>query len=60
MIWGIVTGIVWLDHFPAKNSDVEVLRFVLVAHREEVSCEEAFVRNRRVRPIHALPPVVDK
>lgn len=43
-----VAGIVWLDHFPAKNSDIEVLRFVLVAHGEEESCEEAFVCNRRV------------
>jgi hypothetical protein len=44
-----VAGIVWLDRFPAKNSDIEVLRFVLVAHGEEMSCEEAFVWNRRVR-----------
>src|ERR1022692_3383017 len=51
-----VTGIVWLDHFPAKNSGIEVLRFIPVAHGEEVSCEEAFVCNRRVRQIHAMPP----
>jgi hypothetical protein len=44
-----VAGIVRLDHFPAKNSDIEVLRFAQVAHREEVSCEEAFACNRRVR-----------
>jgi len=44
-----LAGIVWLDHFPAKNSDIEVLRFVLVPHREEVSCEEAFVCNRSIR-----------
>jgi len=25
-----VAGIVWLDHFPAENSDVEVLRFLVV------------------------------
>ena len=36
-----VAGIVWLHHFPAKNSDVEVLRLVQVAHGEEVSYEEA-------------------
>ena len=47
-------------HFPAKNSYIEVLRFVLVAYDEEVRGEEAFVRNRRVRQIHAVPPVVDK
>jgi hypothetical protein len=44
-----VAGIVWLDHFPARNSDIEALRFILVAHGEEVTCEEAFVCNRRVR-----------
>jgi hypothetical protein len=38
-----------LDHFAAKNSDIEILRFILVAHGKEVSCEEAFVCNRRVR-----------
>src|ERR1700689_1234606 len=32
-----VTEIVWLDQLPAKDLDVEVLRFVLVAHSEEVS-----------------------
>jgi len=26
-----VAGIVWLDHFPAKNPDIEVLRLILVA-----------------------------
>ena len=36
-----VAGIVRLDHFPAKSSDIEVLRLVLVAHGEEVSGEEA-------------------
>jgi len=41
-------GIVWLDHLPAKNSDIEVFRFFLVAHGEELSCEEAFVCNWRV------------
>ena len=44
-----VAGIVWLDDFPAKNSDIEVLRSVQVAHGEEVSCEEAFVCDRRCR-----------
>ena len=44
-----VAGVAWLDHFPAKNSDIEVFRFLLVSHGEEVSCEEAFVCNRRVR-----------
>jgi len=44
-----VAGIFRLDDFPAKNSDIEVLRFVLVAHGEEVRGEEAFVCNRRVR-----------
>ena len=44
-----VARVVWLNHLPAKNSDIEVFRFVLVAHRKEVSCEEAFLCNRRVR-----------
>jgi len=57
---GIAQDITARKQFPAKNSDIEVLRFVLVAHGEEVSCKEAFVCNRRVRRIHALPPVVDK
>jgi hypothetical protein len=55
-----VAWIFRLDHSPAKNSYIEVLRFVLVGHGEEVRGEEAFVRNRRVRQIHAVPPVVDK
>jgi len=55
-----VTGIFRLDQLPAKNPDIEVLRFALVAHGEEVSCEEASLWNRRVREIHAVPPVVDK
>src|ERR1700730_10563365 len=54
-----VAGIFRLDHFPAKNSDVEVLRFFLIPHGEEMRDEEAFVCNRRVRQIHAVPPVVD-
>ena len=44
-----VAGIFRLDQFPAENSDRVVPRFFLVAHGEEVSCEEAFVCNRRVR-----------
>jgi hypothetical protein len=43
-----VAGIVRLDYFPAKNSDIEVFRFFLVPHGEEVSGEEAVVCNRRV------------
>ena len=53
-----VAGIIRLDHFAAKNSDIEVFRFFLVLHGKEVSCEEAFVCNRRVRQIRAVPPVV--
>jgi hypothetical protein len=44
-----VAGVAWLDHFPAKNSDIEVFRFLLVSHGEEVRCEAAFVCNWRVR-----------
>jgi hypothetical protein len=33
---------------------------VLVAHGEEVGCEEAFVCNRHVRQIQVVPPVVDE
>ena len=51
-----VAGIFRLDQFPAKNSDIEVLRFLLVAHGKKMSCEEAFVCNRRVRYFYAVPP----
>ena len=44
-----VAGIVWLDHFPAKNSDIEVLRLFPIPNGEEVRREEAFLWNRRVR-----------
>ena len=43
-----VAGIFRFDDFPAKNSDIEVLRFFQVPHGEEVRGEEAFVCNRRV------------
>src|SRR5215472_15847824 len=43
-----VAWIFRLDYFPAKDSDVEVLRFFLVPDGEKVRREEAFVRNRRV------------
>ena len=36
------------DHFPAKNSEIEVLRFFLEPDGEEVRREEAFACNRRV------------
>jgi hypothetical protein len=55
-----VAGILGLDHFPAKDSDVEVLRFFLIPHGEEVRDEEAFVCNRCIRQIHAVPPVVGR
>jgi hypothetical protein len=55
-----VAGISRLDHYPAKNSDIEVLRFFLVPHGEEEGGEEAFVCNRCVGEIYAVPPVVDK
>jgi hypothetical protein len=54
-----VARIFRLDHFPAKDSDVEVLRFFLILHGEEVRDEEALVCNRRIRQIYAVPPVVD-
>ena len=53
-----VAGIVRLDHFPVKNSDLEALQSVLAPHGEEGSGEKALVCNRRVGSIHALPPVV--
>src|SRR5215472_2505202 len=43
-----VAGIFCLDRFPAKNADVEVLRFFLVPYGEEVRGEESFVCNRLV------------
>src|SRR5215831_102261 len=45
------------DHFPAKNSDIEVLRFFPVPDCEEVRREEVFVCNRLVRWIHTVPPL---
>jgi hypothetical protein len=54
-----VAGIFRLDHFPAKNSDVEVLRFFLIPHDEEVRDEEAFLCNRCIGQIHTVSPVVD-
>src|SRR3984893_3547061 len=54
-----VAGIFRLDHFPAKNSDIEILRFFLIPHGEEMRDEEAFFCNRSIRQIHAVPPVVD-
>jgi hypothetical protein len=35
----VVAGILGLDHVPAKDSDVEVLRFLLISHGEEVRDE---------------------
>jgi hypothetical protein len=55
-----VAGILRLDHLAAKNSDVEVLRFLLVLHGEEVRSEEAFVCNWRIRQTHAVSPAVHK
>jgi hypothetical protein len=55
-----VAGIFRFDHFAAKNSDVEVLRFFLIPHGEEVRNEEAFVCNRCIRQIHSVPPVNKK
>ena len=54
-----VTGIFWLDDFPAKNSDIEVLRLFLVSYGEEVRSEESFVCNRCIWQIHSEPPVVN-
>jgi hypothetical protein len=39
------TGILGLDHFPAKDSDVEVLRFFLVPHGEKVRRESLRVQS---------------
>jgi hypothetical protein len=36
----VVAGILGLDHVPAKDSDVEVLRFLLIPHGEEVRDEK--------------------
>jgi len=49
-----IAGIFRLDYFPAKNADVEVLRFFLIFHGEEMRDEKAFVGNRRVRQIHVV------
>ena len=48
-----VGGVLRLDHFAAKNSDVKVLRFLLIPHGEEMRYEEASLCNRRVRQVHA-------
>jgi hypothetical protein len=55
-----VTGIRRLDHFPAKDSHLEVLRFFLIPHGKEVRSEKTFVRNRCIGQIHAVPLVFDK
>ena len=52
-----VAGIFRFDHFPAKNSHVEVLRFRLVLHSEEMRDVESFVGNRCAKSVHAAPPV---
>src|SRR5262245_14732721 len=52
-----VAGVLRLDDFPSQNSDVEVLRFFLVPHGEEVRREEAFVCNGCLRQIHGMPPL---
>ena len=44
----LMYGIFRLNHFPAKNSDIKVLRFFLVPSGEEVRGEEAFLCNRRI------------
>ena len=49
-----IAGIFRLDYFPAKNADVEVLRFFLIFHGEEMRDEKAFIGNRRVGQIHAV------
>jgi len=52
-----VAGILRIDHFPAKDSDIEVLRFFLILHGEEMRYEEAFARNRCVGQIHAVASI---
>jgi hypothetical protein len=37
-----------------KNSHVEVLRFLLIPHREEMRDEKAFACHRRIRQIHGV------
>jgi hypothetical protein len=51
-----VAGILRLDHSPAQDSNVEVLRFLLIPHGEEMCHEEAFACNRCIRQIHAVLP----
>jgi len=47
-----VTRIFGLDHFSAQNPNVEVFRFFLIPHGEELGDPEAFAGNRRVGKIH--------
>jgi hypothetical protein len=48
------------NQLPAKNSDTEVFRFVLVVCGEEVRWENSFVWDRRVRQAHAVLPATNK
>ena len=52
-----VTGIFGLDHFSAKNSNVEILGFFLISHGEEMGDEETCVRDWRVGQIHVRSPL---
>src|SRR5215469_2690948 len=40
-----VAWVFCLDHFPAKNTDIEVFRFFLILYGEEVRGEESFLCN---------------
>src|SRR6202046_3829185 len=48
-----VARIFRLHHFPAKNSSVKILRFLLIPHSEKMRDVKSLVCNRRVRQFHA-------
>ena len=55
-----VARIVWLDHFSAKNSDIEVFRFFLISHGEEMRGEEPSCAIGASGRFMRCSPIVDK
>ena len=65
-----VAGILRLNHFPAKNSDIEVFRFFLIPHGEEMrekkpsyetGASESFMRasSEELEPKERIPRAPD-
>src|SRR4029077_6524683 len=50
-----VAGIFRLDHFAAEDADVEISRFCLILHGQEMRDEKALLGNRCMGKIHGAP-----